>query len=271
MKISLALLIFTLFLISVQNAEASYIRLETAISSETSNNTLKGSVTVRNSGNEPAYSAQLSVNFLNKVFDNEVKDILLPSEKYLLNYSFDLAKTNNGTYPLIAKMYYKDSSGYKFSTVSLNSVIVGKSLASELVGKVSGVNLSKEGYLIVKVRNGGKYKYNVKATLVLPQEISSEKTIEDFSINSNEEKELKFKIKNFSALRDSSYAAYILLEYDKGLDHIMDYLSTTIKIVDFEDYSKPDKLPIFLIIILLLLLVLCFYKSRDRIKKVLRM
>ncbi len=271
MKIANAFLTFILFLISAQYAEASYIRLETTISSEALNATLKGSVTTRNIGNEPAYNLQLVTTFLNETLENGIKDVLVPNKKYLLNYSFDLDKINNGTYPLIVKAHYKDSNGYKFSTVSLNSVIVGKSFASELVGKVSDIRLSKESFLIAKVRNSDKDKHTVKATLVLPQEISSEKTIEIFTLSSNEEKELKFKIKNFSALKDSSYAVYILLEYDKGLKHITDYLNTNVIIVDSENYSKLDKLSLFLMISLVLLLALFFYKSKDDIKKILSM
>lgn len=263
-------LIFVLFFALSASAEGGFISLKTTISIIITNRTANVFLSIENLGNEPASSVQPAIYFLNESLYGEVKSLLGPQSKYAANYSFFLGEIK-GAYPLIAYVHYIDSNGYKFSSASVNRVIIGKTLVSDVIGKISDINMVDKGVLTVKVKNSDNKDYNVKASIILPQELTSEKTGEIISIKGNEEKGIAFKIHNFSALKGSKYSVFVLLEYDKNSGHVTEILSSAISIVEQRpNNQKFDKVFWILATALMLLLMLFTYSTKDSWKKLIK-
>ena len=101
---------------------------------------------------------------------------------------------------------------------------------------------------------------------MLPDELSSDNAEMSVQMHELEERKIKFAIRNFSALKNSNYQAYILLEYEYGTIHYTKSLPMTIKVEDMQIKRNPllkDSIFISLTLLLIVLSGAYIYKKRK--------
>ena len=137
MKIALLI-----FLLLIPIALAGTISLTTIISADLVIDDGNIQVMLSNSGNEAAYSVQLSV--LSDDFSSEpiYVGILKPEVPFNANLTISPEELSEGNYPVVVLVEYADANGYPFSSVSPITVNYKTPCVSMVSGMFSDVSLS---------------------------------------------------------------------------------------------------------------------------------
>ncbi len=242
------------FMLIISYAGASYITLETAI--VTNPNSI--SVSITNKGDEPAYNVQPSL--LSPIVASiAVKQRLEINEKQTSMFDIELPDALPGTYPVILNIDYADANNYPFSAIATSTFINKESTNPGLIMALEPIKLSGSNKLKLSVKNLDDYKKDIEIMIIAPKEL----TVEDrkqLSLKARASDKPSFKIEDFSARPDSTYAVFAIAEYDKDGRHYTSITSSTVKIV------KRLNIPISILSISLavLLVIYIVYKVRKR-------
>ena len=262
-------IIFLILVLVPKLALASFISLTTTITTDViTENFTNIQVEILNSGDEPAYSVQVSPLLPNN-FQAEPNlfnvGTFNPNSPKKIN--FNLTITNQiftGTYPLVILVDYADANGYPFSSVSPSSIIYRTSTLSKVTGVMKELILDgkKTKTLILTLRNLDEVQHNVDIKLYLPRELKVDKDKSIVVIGQKEEKNLNFQVSSFSALPGSNYVVLATLDYDDSNSHYSSTVRSMIKIVAEKSLEFPIWLPILTFIGLLI--IFGYYLIREK-------
>ncbi len=230
-------LILCIFLIFSLQASSKYISPSATITTTLQNNSVNITITITNLGDESAYSVNPVIAIFNNTLSGDVKQILKPQESSTWQFTESVNSTKSGEYPVLLKTSYKDANSYKFSSLTLHKLSIGRYRQSSIIGKAENIILNKESEIKVTFKNTDSIQHSLKIKLLLPDEISADETSRGILILPNQEKEITFKIKNFSALKESNYLYYILAEYETQSEH---YLESFSGIITIPGIAKPQ-------------------------------
>jgi hypothetical protein len=141
-RLVISLIVFFLFLCNI--ASASFISLTTSISGIIIENSTQTSVKIINSGDETAYSLQISL-ILPEGFEADKISIrnLTPNSSF--EGIFNITRKKDlipGKYPAIVLTEYADANGYPFSAISPTSIIYKVNTLSKVFGSISELTLT---------------------------------------------------------------------------------------------------------------------------------
>jgi len=231
-----AVLTSILFMLPIVNA--GYISLQTSISSEmgsSGNGTV--AVEITNIGDETAYNVQPRIKIGNFEYYGERKSSLEIKKPYTWNIPFSFSG-NNGSYPIIASVIYHDSNSYKFNLKSVGILEKGTKYNSENEIDLE-LELNERGNSKISLSNNGNSEKMIKISLIAPDEVAFDKESFDAIILPYSSGELIFNVKEFSGLPGSSYAIYVLAEYNENNLH-----NSVIKseLLNFKELNAGKKL-----------------------------
>ncbi len=221
-----------LFLIFGISAHASYISLNTSLSSKVEGRTLKVAAMSVNKGDEPAYNVRAEFKVGGKVILAEKRSELPVDASYQARASIPLSAAKPGSYPLILIMHYTDANQYPFSALSAQTFVLGKESPSPLFGQVKSTTFSKEGKLRFKLKNLGDKEIAARTYLVTPRELTANEQKLELAVGPKSEQSAGFSVKNFSALSGSTYQIFAVSEFEDGGTHYTSIAPGTIKIVE---------------------------------------
>lgn len=236
-------------------AFASYISLNTTLSSKVEGRTLKVSVLSVNKGDESAYNVQAEFKAGGKEILAEKRTELPVGASYQAQASIPLSATRLGNYPLTLIMHYTDANQYPFSALTAQTFVYKKEAPSPLFGQVKSTVFSKEGKLRFKLKNLGDKKIIAKAYLVAPRELTVEEQKLELAVDPKSEQSAGFTVRNFSALSGSTYQVFAVSEFDDAGVHYANIAPGTIKIVEERGFLGLSQT---VIIVILAALVLVF-------------
>jgi hypothetical protein len=256
--------LFALMLLPVAPAAAGIIQIETQTSVTVANGMVGVEVKAVNRGDEPARNVFVHLIFSGKSQGRPGKDLLKEGESVTVFFRNIPSALRAGAYPLISRISFQDIKGHPFSAVSCTSVSIGQGAASalECLGKTASI--SKHGLLRFTVKNSGSGSCEANATLVLPEELSTQIPKTDFIIGPGEEKTLLFEISNFSALVGAVYPVFCCLEYDSEHAHYTQVGNGSVRIVKAENLFRRTR-PVWLglAIVMGAILGACQFKRKD--------
>ena len=217
------------------------------------------SVTLTNSGDEPAYNTQLSIisdHFSSKPVSVGVLGVNNP---VTINISLESVKElKEGNYPVALVIEYTDANGYPFSSVSPITITYKNPYPSRITASIESLEIDggRPRLLKMKIRNGDQIEREITVKIILPVELSSDTTEKKIKIGPKEEKELDFKISNFGGLSGSTYVILGVIEYEDDYHH-SSFARGVVRIVEPKSFFKPSKnvvipLVVFLVAILVL-------------------
>ncbi|MFH1542603.1 MAG: hypothetical protein ABIE84_05890 [bacterium] len=225
------ILLFTL-LISTQ-VFASYISLNTSVTTKVEDNRLKVLVAVTNKGDESAHNVQAEIRVGAKTIMAEKVQELGIDKTYKGMADVSLAGNRPGQYPLVVIMHYADANMYPFSAPTAQTFSYrSEELPSDLFGKIKSVTFWKKGELTSTIKNLGEQEIVGTAKLVIPRELSAGQTEQPIKVSAKGEDGATFQLENFSALSGSTYQIFLVNEYELDNIHRTNITSGQVKIVE---------------------------------------
>ncbi|MEE8637769.1 MAG: hypothetical protein V3T21_01860 [Candidatus Margulisiibacteriota bacterium] len=260
----LFLLLLILFL-GAYSAAASYISLQTSVTSRVVKNTLKVSVSAINKGDEPAHNVQAEIRVKEKTIPAKKLAQLGVNQVYRAQASFNLSHKKPGEYPLIVTMHYADANLYPFSALTSQTFSYKTdALVSEIFGSMQSTTFWKKGKVKLTLKNMSRSEVKASTYLVVPRELTVAEKPFELSIPSKSARDLNFEIENFSALHGSSYQVFAISEYEKNGVYQTSISPGTVKIIKTREIFGINYT---VIIVVLLLMVLIFVAAQFLKKK----
>lgn len=254
-----------LVIIGVCPASASYISLNTTVTSKVEKDSLKVTVSTVNKGDESARNVQAEIRVGEDNFLAEKREELAVNQAYTAASIFDLKLKKPGQYPLLVVMHYADANQYPFSALNAQTFSYkAKDLPSEIFGKIRSSTFWKKGKVELTLKNMGDSELAVSTKLVVPRELTVEKDSQEIDLSEKSEKNLVFTLENFSALSGSSYQVFAFSEYEKDGMH---RTSITPGMIRVEESRQIFGISYTAVIVFIILLLLIFIVAQLYAKK----
>lgn len=254
--------IFFAFLVCwTWTSSASYISLRTTVDTKVDKNILKVLVSAVNKGDESAYNVQAELRVADKKVLAQKRQELRVDATYKAIAEFKLDLKRPGQYPLIVVLHYTDANQYPFSALSVPTFIYKEERAGELFSQLSSAKFTQNGAVRLVLKNMGEAEVRAISRLVVPRELTAEKSRAEALLSPRSKKRLYFEVENFSALAGSSYQVFALTEYEKEGIHYTVVSPGTVSIVE-KNFFRDYQFYIFgLIIILLAIFIFLQFKK----------
>jgi hypothetical protein len=242
------------FLLFTFPARASFISLNTTLTSHYEHGRLLAKVSVLNKGDEPAYNVRAEFKAGGQALLAK-KSLSLPiGGTYQAEQAVPLSLALPGTYPLTLIMHYTDANQYPFSALTLQTFIYRQEAPAPIVGRVNSTAFDKEGNLSFKLKNSGERPITTKTTLIVPAELSVKESQRALVIEPGSEQGSGFSVQNFSALSGSTYQVFAVTEFDDGGLHHTAIAPGIIKISTEHNFLGLDAAVYVVILIVLIVL-----------------
>lgn len=253
-------LLFMLIIVSLlaAAAHASFISLNTTVTSEVRGNIVNVSVAAVNKGDEAAHSVQAEIRLGDKKILANQKQELGVGGIYRANTSFQL-KQKPGQYPLVVVMHYADANQYPFSALTVQSFpYKAEATLSDLFGKGKAATFWEKGSIKFILKNMGDTEINASTYLVTPRELTVKEGKQTLALAPKSDASLKFSVENFSALGGSNYQVFAISEYEKDGMHLTSVTPGMIHIVEQKKVLGINARYLFVILVILVLLFVGF-------------
>jgi len=253
-----------LLLLLAVPALASYISLNTKLTSQFERGKLKASVEIVNKGDEAACNVQAEFRSGGlSVLADKVPQ--LPVDlTYKAKRELPLALSAPGTYPLALIVHYTDANQYPFSALTLQTFVYREEAPSPLASQLGSATIDKEGGLTLRLKNFGSRPLQVTAGLVVPAELTAGQAGRAVVLEPNSDQSVSFSIKNFSALAGSTYQVFAVAEFEDGGRHFTAIAPGLVKI---SNEPKVLGLNPWAYFVILVVLVLAFFGAQFLRKK----
>jgi hypothetical protein len=244
---------------------ASYIEINTRINSDTiKDNSTNMTVFLDQIGDETAYNIQISP-IISKQFlisDSIKKNVLNPQDTMQGNFK---VLTNGtilpGVYPFVILITYNDANNYPLSAISNHELEYKEKYESNIYGAISKLDITEEtsGEILLKIRNYDVSTYDVKITLYLPRELKCINKEITVPVEGIQEQKIKFEIESFGALKGSTYAVFVSLEYEDDFYHYTTFAKTTVTVTQkTQDVIQKDYNILFILLSMFIILIIVY-------------
>lgn len=220
---------------------AGILRIETQTGVTVAGDQLKVRVTATNKGTGPAHNVQVHLLLLTERRHGPVKGQLDPGGTDTVLFKRTLAGIKKGRYPLTVLVDFHDANQYPFSAVSCTTFYFKEDANPDLLCLGGNITVETGGDLQFTAKNLGFEPRKVRATLVLPKELSTPGPQIALQIDPRSEKGVVFEITNFSALSGASYPVFCYFEYDSEETHYTAVARALVKIVKGENWFRRTK------------------------------
>jgi len=240
-------------------AHASYISLNTTVTSKVTENTLKVLVSVINKGDEAAHNVQAKIRVGDQKILTEKRDQLEVDQTYTGYATFNLPYKTPGQYPLVLVMHYADANQYPFSALTCQTFSYKAGAApSDIFGQMKGDTFWKQGEAKLLLKNMGEVEIETQVKIIAPRELTVIGEDQKVILLPKAEKKISFPIKNFSALSGSTYQLFALSEYENQGFHRAIFVPGTVRVNETKTVLGINYLYLVFILIVLVFLFLAF-------------
>ena len=259
---------FIMGLLCATPSFAGVLKIKTQTTVQITGDRIDIAVILTNEGTAIAYNLQTHVKLMGEILDSKLKPRLDPTESETFVFEKKGAEEiKAGRYPLTVSVDFHDANQYPFSALSGMTFSVGPDANSDLAVIGKNIAMGKRGELSLNIKNMGPVKKNILATLMLPKELSTPTPQISFLLPSRTEKNLNFKINNFSSLPGADYPVFCYFEYDLENIHHTAVCTAAIKIVEPENLFRQYRwLWMGLAGLLIVILLIFIIKSRIKTK-----
>jgi hypothetical protein len=238
---SLVLIFLVWISLCATPATADILRIETQTGVTVEGDLLKVRVTATNKGTGPAYNVQVHVDLLSERHHGPVKGRLDCKQTDTVLFETTLAGIKKGRYPLTVLVDFHDANHYPFSAVSCTTFHFQEDANPDLRCLGSDITLETDGEVQFSIKNLGFEPRKLRATMVLPKELSTSMPEIDLDIDPRSEKSVVFEVTNFSALSGASYPVFCYLEYDSKGTHYTAVAGALVEVVKGENWFRRTK------------------------------
>lgn len=263
MAAKILLVLFALIFAYGPMATAGTLTIKTQTSVKTEDDRLHVTVKVHNSGNVAAHNVQANILLLKERLKSPVKTQLGVDESELFRFEKVVSGIKKGRYPLTVIIDFHDANQYPFSALSGTTFHYKEDVNANLLCVANDLIMGKRGELRLEIKNLGFESRHVRATPVLPRELSTPQPRIDFQIESRGEKNIAVEIANFSALSGAIYPVFCYLEYDLKDIHYTTVARAVVKIAKHGNWFRRT-LWLWIAVAVFLGAVLVLYQFKRR-------
>lgn len=244
-------LAFSVLLLLIAPACASFIRFEPTLTLTIEGNVLKTTVSAVNKGDEPAFNVRAELLAEGKNIFLSKQEEVRRGMGYETGSSIELNALKPGKYPLILRLHYTDANQYPFSCLAGQTFLYrSKNLPDPIVGRIKTATFWARGKVDLRLKNLTDSELEVSTSLVTPKELAASQEEIKCVIPAGGEKSIIFTVSNFAALGVSGYQVYAIVEY-KDRAVLVPGKINIIEEKDFLGISYP-----FLVFILIILVII---------------
>jgi hypothetical protein len=220
-----------------------------------------------NHGDEEAHNVQISILLLDEALKGPVRTVLGVNHSDAFQVEKVISGIKPGTYPLTVMVDFHDANAYPFSALVGTTFNYKKDVKADLRCVAHDLTVEKAGEMRLEVRNEGVDSLHVRATPVLPRELTTPRPQFEFQIAPKDEKTIFFEIVNASALRGATYPVFCYLEYDVGDTHYTTVDEAMVRIARLENWLQRSQWFWLGIAILLGIAIIVYQFKSKRIYK----
>jgi len=196
---------------------------------------LKGVLRVTNRGSLAAHNVRANIIIHGKRIKTPVKTLLAAGGSHNFGFEKRLSTIVKGRYPLAITVKFSDSAQSQFSALSCTTFSFKEDPGPELECAAHALTLGDRGKLRVDIKNPGVDPMDIRATLLLPTELSSPRPVIRFRMAPEGAKGVVFEIVNVSAPCGATYPVFCFFEYDLKETHYTAVSETLIRITEKEN------------------------------------
>lgn len=219
-------------LAAAEPCRARYITLDVRPSAEFIERFLRVSASITNAGDESAYKVQVSLEAQGHFIVLPTIDQIGAAEQKTIAATLPVGEVAPGSYTAILRTRYTDFNGYQFSTVTVVPVSKWVSPPSPVSALMTAGEITSSGEIRIRVTNLSRRISPVRVRVVAPDELMvSPPEIRLRLQNEQEEEQVRFTVRNASALPGSVYAVFAVLDTDVQDLHASTTVSARIPIL----------------------------------------
>jgi hypothetical protein len=253
-------------LLASASLQAGVISLETRVNTNVQESRLDAAVTVTNHGNESAFNLQVKSESLGSEQESSVQKELPVEQSYTATFRYALKGLSPGLYPLVLRILYTDANLYPLSALAISGFVWQKNAPPGILGILGVVRIQDQGRLNLRLKNLDNDTKTLHLRLLLPRELTAESLPSEMELPANKEVRLPFQVRNFSALENSIYPVYAVIEYDQRGLHYTAVAPGTIRIGSVAFLSRHGNLLLVAFVVLLAYLVWINVRARSKRK-----
>jgi hypothetical protein len=260
-----AMVIGYCFLGIVAPAAASFISLNTSLTTKVTGRQLLVLVKAENKGDETAYNVQAEIRVAHQSVLGQKVSQLPVNSRYQAEFSIPLSKlAKPGCYPLALLLHYTDANQYPFSALSCQTFNFNSTdLPPEIFGKMTAGSFWKKGEVKLSYKNLGDNKFKLAISLITPRELTVSGEKKTLLLSAKSAESLTIPVENFSALSGSNYQIFALAEYNLGDKHQTVIVPGMIRIADKTTLLGLDRN----LLIVILVALLAIFSAAQLLKK----
>lgn len=214
------------------NAFGSYITMVTDFSVTASAEELTVAVKAENRGDEAAHDVQFEIIINGRVLVGPGEEILEQASKMSAEFTLTDMVGVPGRYPVVARTYYKDASGHRFTalTVGYYDYIATSTPTVSISSQAIDIPVDGKGQVVFALHNDSQSEQKIDLALFIPNELSVPREHTVIELGPQQETTVVFDVENYSALANSSYLISLVGQYESAGSHFCIVESTTLRV-----------------------------------------
>ncbi|MFO7871297.1 MAG: 6-pyruvoyl-tetrahydropterin synthase-related protein [Kiritimatiellia bacterium] len=251
----LALILFAPFC-----SHASSISLNIAPSVEVGTQHARVTINIRNRGTSPAFGVHAKAALQGSDLTESACGTLKAGDEWSTSSRIEQLPSREGTYTIVITVRYRDSAGRPFSALAWIPLNIWEpSIEDPVKASLTSTDIAREGKITLALEHTGR-KSSLPAAplkaavkLVLPDELECADAARSASVLPGSKTELKFHVRNASALEGSAYRVFAVVDSETGERHESVVTAAVLKIPERQlpfFLRKPFCLTLFLLFVL---------------------
>ncbi len=197
------------------SGQAGVIQLRSVVTADVAATPPRLRIDLINTGDEPARAVSIEARLGAWQAQSEPVPALGPGGRISRTFQITDLPAVPGFYHAVVKVRYADENDHAFSSISVAEVITHDSAAMDRVtASLEPADIDRNGALTVKVMAVDDAPVTARIRLVLPDEFQCAEVEREISVPPGAPSPVMFSVTNASALPDSTYAVFALLEYE---------------------------------------------------------
>jgi len=215
--VALAFLILPFFLLDWSVALADTLTIEIQASLAVRGNTLEGTITVVNRGDEPSRKVHAEFLVSGEIVVKEIIDLLEARQAASFSFKKSLGEIKPGAYAVPITIIFHDTKLYPFSALACPTFSHGETFSPGL--SCSTQPLEVGGEIVFNLKNLEPVAKRIKSTFLFPREFYCPRPEILVNLGPLERKTLSFNILRATAIPGAHYPVFSLFEFENEKGH----------------------------------------------------
>jgi hypothetical protein len=210
-------ILLPLFLLDGSVALADTLTIEIQASLSVRENTLEGTITVVNRGDEPARKVHAEFTVPGETVVKEISERLEIQQSASFSFKKSLGQIKPGSYAVPITIVFHDTKLYPFSALACPTFTLGEAFSAGLSCSTTPREIGGESAFVV--RNLEPFPKRVKSTFLFPKEFHCPHPEVLLEIAPSERKTLSYSLLRATAIPGARYPVFALLEFQSEKGH----------------------------------------------------